>query len=221
MDDPELSALIRDRATRHAAPASLRAAVRTQAAIAAAGRPARAPRRRWLAWGWPELGLGFALGLACAIGGPQAWRALQGPDDADLVAAHVQALRTGPLIEVASSDRHTVKPWFQGRIDYAPPVLDFTGAGFPLLGGRVDHDDGHAVAVLVYRRDRHLIDLTIAPESSRSANMGRRTPRAAVVRGFHLLRWSDGAMRYSAVSDVEPAELARFAELWQAPPATR
>ena len=210
LDDEQLSALIRGHASRHAAPESLRAGLRTQAALADAARSPE-PRRRWT-FSWPTASIGFALGLLCAVLVLPLWQRL-GADaslDAELVASHVRALQLGPLIEVASSDRHTVKPWFQGRLDYAPPVPDLADDGFPLTGGRVDHVRGGAVAALAYQRHQHVIDVFVWPATARLA------PQAAVQRGFNVLHWSDGAMQVWAVSDAERAELERFAAVWSA-----
>src|SRR5262245_33062219 len=126
LDDRELSTLIRKHATQHTAPGALRAAIRTQIALADANRPAVAPasskpaRRRWLALGWPAVPVSFAMGMLCMALVLPMWQrlSLSEPVDAELVADHVRALRVGPLAEVVSTDRHTVKPWFQGRLDY-------------------------------------------------------------------------------------------------------
>lgn len=225
LDDSELSARIRRHATRHAAPDGLRANILAQVALDQAGRATRrAPRKEgarrvwWpfsrdgLALNWRPTAMGFALGLACAvIVLPVAQRLnLNGGMDAELVTDHVRALRTGPLTQVVSTDRHTVKPWFQGRIDYAPPVFDFVAEGFPLRGGRIEHVRGNVVATLAYSRDLHQIDLFVWPSDARTS------PVRSVNRGFNVLHWADGSMQYWAVSDVEAAELERLAQLWQA-----
>jgi anti-sigma factor RsiW len=223
-DDPELSAHIRRYATRHAAPGHLRAKVLAQVALDEAGRTAQPPRtaqkpRRWslfgadgLALSWRPTAIGFAFGLACAVAVvPLVQRLnLNGPLDTELVADHVHALRTGPLTQVVSTDRHTVKPWFQGRIDYAPPVFDFAADGFPLRGGRIEQVRGNAVATLAYSRDLHQIDLFVWPSDAKIP------PTRLVNRGFNVMHWADGSMQYWAVSDVEAAELERLAQLWQA-----
>lgn len=219
-DDQQLSAVIRQHATRHAAPDALRAGIRTQIALADAGRPAnptargsakRLALRAWLALRWPPAAAGFAAGLACAlVMAPIAPHlSLSDPLDADLVADHVHALQVGPLTEVVSTDRHTVKPWFQGRLDYAPPVFDLAADGFPLIGGRTERVRGNVVAALAYKSNRHVIDVFVWPSDLQAAPVHR------VRRGFNVLHWSDGAMQYWAVSDLERAEMARFAQLWR------
>jgi len=219
LDDEELSAKIRRHATRHTAPDALRAGIRTQIALAEVGR-APHPRRRWFDFGslsfahfgWRTASVSFALGLTAALfvlPVAQRWN-LQQPLDTELVADHVRALHSGPIFEVASSDRHTVKPWFQGRIDYAPPVFDFAAEGFPLKGGRIEHVRGNTVATLAYARDLHMIDVFVWPSDAQIE------PVRSVNRGFNVVHWADGSMQYWAVSDVEGAELLRFAQLWKA-----
>ncbi|MDE2452216.1 MAG: anti-sigma factor, partial [Burkholderiales bacterium] len=129
---------------------------------------------------------------------------------AELVADHVRALGAGPLIEVASSDRHTVKPWFQGRIDYAPPVYDLKDEGFALIGGRIARVGGAPVATLAFRHGRHVVDVFVWPAQALQAE------RASQVRGFNVLHWSDASMQFWVVSDADAAELERFASAWRA-----
>jgi len=213
MDDEELSGLIRRQASRHAASEHLRAAVRTQVALQAAAQPmVRQPRRGWLG-----TAAGFAFGAALTLAVTLAVPLLPAaePTADELVAAHVRALGPGPLIEVASSDRHTVKPWFQGRIDYAPPVLDLAEAGFPLAGGRVQRIGGHDVAVLAYRRRAHVIDLFVWPGT------GAAPPSRAATRGFSTVRWRDGTMQFWAIADTDGDEMERFVAAWNAAALSR
>jgi len=214
LDDKDLSALIRTHATRHTAPDNLRAAIRTQTALADASRAAAAPkpaRRRWLVLRWPAIPVSFAMGMLCMALLLPMWQrlSLDEPVDAELVAHHVRALRVGPLAEVASTDRHTVKPWFQGRLDYAPPVFDFATEGFPLIGGRIEHVRGTVVATLAYARHRHVVDVYVWPATAHSA------PVRTVRNGFNIMHWSDGSMQYWIVSDLERSELEGFTQLWQ------
>jgi anti-sigma factor RsiW len=213
LDDDELSALIRRHATRHEASDALRAGIRTQAALADAGRavPPASGRQRWAGFGWRGVSAGFAGGLAAALLViPLVQRLpLDGTLESELVGDHVRALQVGPLTEVVSTDRHTVKPWFQGRLDYAPPVFDLAAEGFPLLGGRVEHVRGGAVAALAYARERHMIDLFVWPVDARQA------PTRVMRKGFNVVHWADGAMQYWIVSDVERAEIDRFVAAWQ------
>ncbi len=226
-DDEKLSALIRDHATRHKASDALRASVRTQIAIAAVGRERRRPRSSgagqrfgWLAtpagWlqglGWRAASVGFALGIAATLLFTPVWRGLEFGDslEQELVFDHVRALKVGPLTQVASSDRHTVKPWFQGKIDFAPTVFDLKEEGFPLVGGRVEQVAGKPVATLAYMRRLHVMDVFEWPADA------VQEPRHYVQRGFNIVHWADGSMQYWIVSDVEHAEIERFVQAWRA-----
>jgi len=215
-DDEELSSLLREQASRHAAPDSLRAGLRAQAALARAGSPAVAPSpppaQRLPRFGWRGLSASFALGIACTlVMAPLIREAVErAPIEAELVSEHTRALQRGTLTAVVSTDRHTVKPWFQGRLDFAPPVFDLAAEGFPLQGGRVEELRGERVAVLVYMRNKHVVELYVRPSSR------QRVPTPAVQKGFNLLHWADGSMEYWAVSDVERGELLRMAQGWQA-----
>ncbi len=216
MNDDDLTRVLQEHASRHPAGDRLRAAVRTHIALHAAtheGGAEAAARPARVAWWrrWPAAG-GFAAGVAltCAVLllGPRWAREEALP--AQLVAAHVHALQVGPLFEVASSDRHTVKPWFQGRIDYAPTVPDdLRPQGFALLGGRVQVIDGRPTAALAYQARLHMIDLFLWPSDRGSP------PERLHRRGFSMVRWGDGAMQYWAVSDMDGAELERFAAAWR------
>jgi anti-sigma factor RsiW len=218
MEDDDLCALLRQHASRHAAGDGLRARVRTQFTLQAAAQAPRA-RLRWrerLARIHPALAgvgglaLGVALTLSALLIVPRLHPDGTLPDQ--LVAAHVRALQVGPLYEVASSDRHTVKPWFQGRLDYAPTVLDapLREQGYLLLGGRVQAVHGRPTAALAYQLRLHKIDLYQWPATPGAA------PETLQRRGFNLAGWSDGAMQYWAVSDVDATELAHFASAWRA-----
>lgn len=221
-DDKALSDLIRGHATRHAAPEALRSALQTQLALDSLRRPPQpAPARRgWklaVPAGWRFGSMGFGAGVLCAA---LAMPVLQASWNAwalqpEVVACHIHALQANALVDVVSSDRHTVKPWFQGRVDYAPPVYDFAEQGFALAGGRIEHLRGNAVATLAFRRDRHVIDLYVWPADGKA-----RPPEHATERGFNIVHWSDGAMQYWAVSDVERPQLDLFTALWRSRTAT-
>jgi anti-sigma factor RsiW len=194
-----LSSGLRRDAVRHAAPERLRAALL-----------ARAAPKRWQARRLARHpALAFGLGAALAAGVMLA--VLPGPGaglEDEAVAGHIRALQPGHLTDVPSSDRHTVRPWFDGRIDYAPPVRDFAAAGFPLLGGRLDYLGGRPVAALAYRHDRHLIDLYVWPAA------GAAAPAEQNRSGYAVVSWRAGGMAFLAVSDVEAPELLAFARLW-------
>ncbi|MCC7049643.1 MAG: anti-sigma factor [Alphaproteobacteria bacterium] len=127
----------------------------------------------------------------------------------ELVSGHVRSLMVDHLTDVASSDQHTVKPWFNGKLDLAPPVKDLTTRGFPLVGGRLDYVGGRPAAVLVYRHRQHVINLFIVPD-----NPQRPTTSAPMVRhGFNVLAWHEAGLQFWAVSDIAVEDLGKFREL--------
>jgi anti-sigma factor RsiW len=128
-----------------------------------------------------------------------------------IVDGHVRSLMAAHLYDVQSTDMHTVKPWFLGKLDFSPPVTDLAAIGFPLLGGRLDYVDGRSAAALVYRREKHTINVFIYPE--RDAEIGR--PSAASIRGFHLRHWTGSGMVFWAVSDLNDTELDVFVKALQ------
>ena len=165
-------------------------------------RPER-PRPSWQA-------LAAAVILAAAITGGTTWFLLR-PNPAEAsaelaVASHVRAMMAPQPIDVSSSDRHTVKPWFSGRIPQAPRVVDLTDKGFPLVGGRIDVIGTRPVPTLVYRHRQHLISLIAAPIASGAPSDARRT-----IAGYNVLSWRDDNTAYWAVSDLGPADLEAFA----------
>lgn len=199
---------LRAEAPRHAAPEALRAAVRAN--IRTMLLPA--PRRRAMAE-WRRMlrpGLAFGAGAALAAGVLLAVVPSGSGDLADaVVASHVRALQPGHLMDVVSTDQHTVKPWFNGRLDFSPPVKDLAPEGFPLAGGRLDYLAGRPVAALVYRRRQHLIDLFVWPASGGVAD-------APGHGGYNVVNWQQDGMVFWAVSDVNAGELADFVRLWKA-----
>jgi anti-sigma factor RsiW len=204
-----LSARLRTELSYHAAPARLRQAIAASIAAPSAPatvvvRPARFGRR--LGFG-ASFGASFALAacLTLAIVLPRG-----GGDLVDgIVASHIRALQPGHLMDVISTDQHTVKPWFDGRLDFAPPVKDFAAEGFPLIGGRLDYLAGRTVAALAYRRDKHIIDLYVWPGSATLAGFGD-----GAHNGYNVQHWTQDGMQFWAVSDVEAGQLADFARLW-------
>ena len=133
------------------------------------------------------------------------------PIEGQIVASHVRALLSGHPIDVISTDEHTVKPWFNGRLDYAPPVIDLASQGFPLVGGRVDYVDGRRVAVLIYHTGKHPIDLYLFPAAGGSAALTARSDA-----GYSLETWTAAGMRYWAITDAESAALRRFVQALRA-----
>ena len=158
---------------------------------------------------------GFAMGSAVsAIAATGLVAIVLRNDDAqrinsEVVSAHLRSLQAGHLTDVISTDQHTVKPWFNGKLDVAPPVIDLTAQGFTLIGGRLDYVDARPIGAIVYRRRQHVINLFVAQTAE------HRTPRGARIetfQGFNVRRWSDGGLNYWAVSDIAADELAEFGE---------
>ena len=129
----------------------------------------------------------------------------------EIVASHIRSLQPGHLYDVQSTDQHTVKPWFDGKIDFAPPVIDLAPAGFPLVGGRLDYVDGRPVAALVYQRRLHYINLFIWPSTEEQRAQVASQTRA----GYNILHWTQGGMTFWAASDLSSDELKTFAALFR------
>ena len=192
----------------------LRSALRREAPGVRASVPARA--RSLFAhppWRWTAVPLAAALAavLSWSVASHRAGTSAEVPVLAELVSGHVRSLMVDHLVDVATSDQHTVKPWFNGKVDFAPPAADFTASGFPLIGGRVDYIAGRPVAVLVYKRRQHIINVFIWPAPSSETAEGHEV----ALQGYHLLRWSKAGLTFWAVSDVSSAELASLAALCQ------
>jgi len=171
------------------------------------------PRRRWDWLRAPSIG--FGLGAACAAAISLLILLPERNDLVDqIVADHIRALQPGHLEDVVSTDQHTVKPWFDGRIDFAPPVKDFAAEGFPLRGGRLDYLDGRPVAALVYQRDKHIIDLYVWPAGGPTPHLGSDT----TIQGYNVVHWTAEGMNFWAVSDVEHGQLDEFIALWRRAP---
>ncbi len=148
------------------------------------------------------------IGTAYVIGARSA-APLTGPTADALITAHVRSLQQGHLTDVISSDQHTVKPWFTGKLDFSPAVPRLESEGFPLIGGRLDYVGGRAVAALVYQRRAHVINVVTYPAESEKAV----APHLESHRGFQVANWSAGGMTYWVVSDLNADELRTFCSL--------
>jgi anti-sigma factor RsiW len=204
-----LRAQIEKEVPRFTAPPALRARVLAMAEASHGSTPGR-PRARLDHWGW--LSAGAVAGCAATA---LAWVVattvldLRANEDValDAVNSHVRATLGNQLMQVASSDQHTVKPWLSARLNYSPPVRDLAEEGFPLAGARIEYVHGQPVATLVYRFRNHTIDVFVRPELPRGAPMALRT-----VRGFNVSHAAGSGMDWLAVSDVSADVLTQFVE---------
>jgi anti-sigma factor RsiW len=143
----------------------------------------------------------LAVGLFLVVSRPEPGQTLQD----ELVASHVRSLLANHLTDVATSDQHTVKPWFNGKIDFSPPVVDLAARGFPLVGGRVDYVGGRVVAALIYRRNGHVINLFVWPSTTASSATTER-------EGYSLVNWTQAGLNFWIVSDLNTVEIKEFQE---------
>ena len=214
-EDAELSALIKAKAHRYAAPQSLRDSVG-----AALGYVEKKQKihwsTRWLVWQqWMGMGAAFASGAVLSIavtmflGTPSQHDRLAG----QVIDGHVRSLMSAHLSDVVSSDQHTVKPWFSGKLDYSPPVLNLAEEGFSLIGGRLDYLDARPVAALVYQHKLHSINVFVWPVRDKSLLSHSVLSR----NGINVTSWQREGMQYWAVSDLNATELQRFAQLLRKP----
>jgi anti-sigma factor RsiW len=154
----------------------------------------------------------LAPGLAGAVAASLAMVTLLPPGaqsivDEQIVSSHVRSLQPGHLTDVQTTNQHIVKPWFNGKIDFSPPVPELADQGFPLAGGRLDSIDGKTVAALVYHRRLHTVNLFVWPAKDAA-------DRSFVKDGFAVTEWSRNGLRFAAVSDIPPAELQQFETLF-------
>ena len=160
---------------------------------------------------------GFAMGSAVSAIAATGLVAIVLRDDEELriasevVSAHLRSLQAGHLTDVISTDQHTVKPWFNGRLDVSPPVIDLTALGFTLIGGRLDYIDGRAIGAVVYKRRAHVLNLFVAQAS----NATHSAARTEDVQGFNIRRWRDHGLSFWAVSDLNADELAEFSDKFE------
>jgi anti-sigma factor RsiW len=196
-----LHSVLREPWLRLNAPAHLQE--RITSAIAQSKSAARSSAGAWRTWSAGALSGALAASLLLLLALPR----LGEPGLIDqLVDSHIRSLQSAHLIDVATSDRHVVKPWFNGRIDYAPQVVDLKQQGFALVGGRLDLIDRKTVSVLVYRRRLHSINLFIRPMPAIVSPLNQRARQD----GYNLVRWTSNGLELWAVSDLDAAELDRF-----------
>jgi len=210
-ENVDLSRLVKTLATRHTASSELHRSIVAAVAVTAASETPQRSARWWREWPWLKLGTALACGVLIGVllipryFIPDNETQLRG----EIVAAHVRSLMATHLEDVASTDQHTVKPWFTGKLDFSPPVNDFSAQGFPLTGGRLEYIDRHLAAALIYHRRGHVINVFVWParESDRTAAFDKSQD------GFNLIAWSSGDFQYWLVSDVNLEELQQFSKL--------
>lgn len=199
---------IRRHATTYVAPPHLRHRI-------IAALPRAPARRKFAAWPWAWINFAAASAFSVAFATMLTLQ-LSTPSSADqleqeIVNNHFRSLMADHLTDVASSDQHTVKPWFTGKLDFSPPVFDLAQQGFPLVGGRLDYLAGRSVAALAYRHRQHVVNLFVWPEK---AGTVANTPfHMSTRQGYQVASWSGGGFRYEAVSDMNAQELAEFSRL--------
>jgi anti-sigma factor (TIGR02949 family) len=190
------------------APVALRQKLQTE--LGASDRSSMMPIRNPAPWRWLAMAATFLLAvflgwrLLPILRGSRGETALASA----IVDAHLRSLQPGHLEDVQSTDQHTVKPWFDGKLDFAPPVHDFVSEGFPLQGGRLDVVHGRTVAVLVYTRRKHLINVFVWPTAEPDSQ-----PLSGSQLGYNWIDWRKAGMEMCAVSDLTPDDLAELQHL--------
>jgi anti-sigma factor RsiW len=196
-----LRVLLRGEGVRHDAPPSLHERIAALPELAPRADRSRAIPR-WI-------GPAFAGALAASLATVLLLQPGQSAIDSEIVSSHVRSLQPGHLVDVQTTNQHVVKPWFNGRIAFAPPVPELADQGFPLAGGRLDAVDGKTAAAIVYHRRLHTVNVFVWP-----GDAGEE--RSATQDGFNLREWHQGGLTFAAVSDIPPDDLARFEQLYRA-----
>jgi anti-sigma factor RsiW len=204
------SRTLKEGLVRHRAPDVLKARIRSALAQPDAFAPAASPPRR----SWLRL-VAAGIVIAAASSGLTV-AAIHNPftqqnATSDVLASHIRSLMPGHLVDIASTDQHNVKPWFNGRLDLSPTVPRLDSLGFPLIGGRIDYVAGRTVAAVVYGRRQHMINVFSWPTSDASP----LAPSASSEKGYHLVHWRTAGIELWAVSDLNPAELQQFVAIFE------
>jgi len=197
-----LRSLLRSDGVRHTAPDSLAKRI---AALPELAEPKAANDNRILRWLGPGAVGALAASLAIVTLMPPGADSVV---DQDIISSHVRSLQPGHLTDVQTTNQHIVKPWFNGKIDFSPPVPELADAGFPLAGGRLDSINGKTVAAIVYHRRLHTVNLYVWPAKDASE-------RSFVKDGFAVREWSRNGLRYAAISDIAPGEVQQFHKLFE------
>jgi anti-sigma factor RsiW len=203
----ELRRAIKDSTPYFSCPADAAERIRS-----AARREAKAPGR-WFStpWVWGAVAASLLLAVSLAYNVVLLNRRVPQQDllAQEVLSSHIRSLLGSHLMDVPSSDQHTVKPWFNGKLDFSPPVKDLSAQGFALAGGRVDFVDNRPVAALIFRRRQHIINVFVWPDSGGSRPLASKSMR----NGYNLLHWTDAGFAYWAASDLNSSELRQFADL--------
>jgi anti-sigma factor RsiW len=210
----EVHAAVKQHAAYHPAPEHLRQ--RILASLPQPATQAVAPKKAASKWSWSWMNFGFAgtAAMACAFMLSVYLQApsLQDRVEDEVVASHARSLMADHLSDVISTDQHTVKPWFAGKLDFSPTVIDFASQGYALIGGRLDYVDKRPVAAMGYRHRLHVINLFVWPQTANNT-----TPDIATAKqGFNMLHWTNAGMCYWLISDMNAQDLTEFKQLLNA-----
>jgi anti-sigma factor RsiW len=208
-----LRAALQGSSFAYAAPAALRDRIQSSLR-ASSGVEVRKRKIEWPSLHFWQLAGAFALLALISISGWQWSARLRVPSSdqriaAEVFSSHVRSLEGNHLMDVVSTDQHTVKPWFDGKLDFSPPVEDLASDGFPLAGGRLDYLEGREVAALIYQRRKHFINVFVWPNPTGSSSSQVIESR----QGYNILRWSGNGFEFWAASDVAAPDLTQFVRL--------
>lgn len=208
-----LRAALQRSSLAHAAPAALRERIQSSLR-ASSGAEVQETKIKWPSLNIWQLAGAFALLALISISGWQWTAHLRAPSSdqriaAEVFSSHVRSLEGNHLMDVVSTDQHTVKPWFDGKLDFSPPVEDLANDGYPLVGGRLDYVENREVAALIYQRRKHFINVFVWPNPIGSSS----TPPIESRQGYNIMRWSRGGFQFWAVSDVAASDLTEFLRL--------
>ena len=208
-----LRSAIRTKLPYYSAPPQLRR--RLDSMLGQGARDDKSQVRPFKLWPWMGLGVGASFAFALMIVwilGINLWRTpVESVLVGEVLSSHVRSLMANHLTDVVSSNLHTVKPWFNGRLDFSPSVKDLAAADFPLVGGRLDYIDNRPVAALVFSRRQHLINLFTWPSNREKGQKVQTLGQ----QGYHVIHWTQAGMEYWAVSDLNEQELQEFVRLYQ------